>query len=634
MAKRRRAFNSDDEDDKKKISFDGLKKTLRLFKFMMPYKGWLFVGMLFMALSFVTSFSFPMFMGKIVDAIVGDNKQLANEAAQTIQQNSGGGLSGMNLKTQLFDGHYTINQIVVVLIAVLILQGIFSFLRIYLFSKASENTLADIRRTVYQKIISLPISFFEKNRVGELTSRLSSDITQLSDIMTFTFAEFFRQFFTFVFGILFLLWLSWKLSLFMLATIPVAVVATMFFGRYIGKLSRSAQDRLAEANVIVEETLQGVNVVKAFTNERYEVNRYQSALGNVVDTAMKAATFRGSFVSFVIMTLFGGIVGVVWYGAGLVQSGEMRFAELFTFIIYTMFIGGSVGGLGEVYAQIRRTVGASERILEILGEESEVKFDANQQFNKVKGNISFQNVGFSYPSRADVRVLKDISIDIKAGEKIALVGQSGAGKSTIVQLLMKLYNIDTGKIAIDGQNIDNQDVSQLRYNLAIVPQEVMLFGGTIYENIAYGKPNATEAEIIEAARKANALDFIESFPEKLQTVVGERGVKLSGGQRQRIAIARAILKDPAILILDEATSALDSESERLVQDALDELMKNRTTIIIAHRLATIRNVDKIYVLKNGEIAESGNHEELILKDDGIYANLVKLQVDSMNLVME
>jgi ABC-type multidrug transport system fused ATPase/permease subunit len=412
------------------------------------------------------------------------------------------------------------------------------------------------------------------------------------------------------------------------------VVAAIVFGRFIRKNSKKVQDELAQTNIIVEETLQSINVVKAFTNERLEVKRYGLSIQKVVDYALKAATFRGGFISFIILVLFGGVVGVVWYGGNLVLSGELAFKDLFTFIIYTGFIGGSVGGLGDMYAQIQRTVGASERILEILDEKSEVNVTNTLDFKKVEGNISFENVGFAYPSRPDITVLKDISLKIQSGEKIAIVGHSGAGKSTIVQLLMKLYPLNKGKVLIDKEDISTQDITQLRSNIAIVPQEVMLFGGTIYENIAYGKPNATETDVFEAARKANALEFIESFPDKFQTIVGERGVKLSGGQRQRVAIARAILKDPSILILDEATSALDSESEKLVQDALDELMKNRTTIIIAHRLATIRNVDKIYVLKDGEIAESGNHDELILKEDGIYANLVKLQFENVNLLVE
>jgi len=465
-------------------------------------------------------------------------------------------------------------------------------------------------------------------------SRITSDVTQLQDVLSITLAELFRQIFTLVGGVLLITLISGKLTLFMLSTFPFLVVAAIIFGRFIRKNSKKVQDELAKTNIIVEETLQSVNVVKAFTNERLEVGRYTTSIQRVVDYALKAATFRGGFISFIIFVLFGGVVGVVWYGGNLVLTGELDFKDLFTFIIYTGFIGGSVGGLGDMYAQIQKTIGASERVLEILEEKSEVDVSRPFEFKKTHGNVVFENVGFEYPSRPDMAVLKDISIHVKSGEKVALVGQSGAGKSTLVQLLMKLYPLTKGKIVIDGVDISKQDVTELRSNIAIVPQEVMLFGGTIYENIAYGKPGSTEDEVYEAARKANAFDFITSFPEKFQTVVGERGVKLSGGQRQRVAIARAILKDPSILILDEATSALDSESEKLVQDALDELMKNRTTIIIAHRLATIRNVDTIYVLKDGEIAESGSHEDLILKEEGIYANMVKLQFDNVNLLVE
>jgi ATP-binding cassette subfamily B protein len=369
--------------------------------------------------------------------------------------------------------------------------------------------------------------------------------------------------------------------------------------------------------------------VKAFTNEKLEINRYGSALQLVVDTALHAAKFRGVFVSFIIFALFGGIIGVVWYGGSLVLSNEMPFADLLTFIVYTTFIGGSVAGMGDLYAQLQKTIGSSERILEILEEPSEVNAaEELPLFIPVQGNVEFTDVRFAYPSRPDITVLKGISLSVAAGRKIALVGQSGAGKSTIVQLLMRYYSVGSGKVTVDGRDLAGFNVTELRKNIAVVPQEVMLFGGTIMENIQYGKAGASETEIREAARKANALQFIDSFPEGLQTVVGERGVKLSGGQRQRIAIARAILKDPAILVLDEATSSLDAESERLVQEALDKLMQNRTTIIIAHRLATIRKVDRIYVINDGQIAESGTHDELALQEDGIYANLVKLQFET------
>ena len=559
MAKHGRDFGGGvDEKDKKKVSKEGFSKTLKIFRFTLPYKGAFLAGMIFLALSSATTLSFPKLIGEIVAVIEGKSA-------------------------------YSLNQVIVFLFGILIFQAIFSFFRIYFFTQVSERAMADVRRTLYSKIVTLPIPFFEQRRVGELMSRITSDVSQLQDVLSTTIAEFFRQITTLVVGIAIISVISWKLTLFMLATFPVLVIAAFVFGRYIRKLSKKAQDQLATANVVVEETLQSINVVKAFTNEQLEVNRYSTALNKVIVTALQNARFRGGFVSFIIFALFGGIVGVVWFGAGLVQSGDLAFNELMTFIFYTMFIGGSVGGLGDMYAQIQKTIGASERILEILEEKSEVQLETGSQKSEVRsgevltesptsfqrfyGDIAFQNLAFSYPSRADIAVLKEISFEVKSGEKIALVGYSGAGKSTIVQLLMRYYQPESGQILVDGKNIDGYDITAYRQNIAVVPQEVMLFGGTIYENIAYGKPGATENEVIEAARKANALEFIETFPEQFQTIVGERGVKLSGGQRQRVAIARAILKDPAILILDEATSSLDAESEKLVQEALDGLMK-------------------------------------------------------------
>jgi ATP-binding cassette subfamily B protein len=584
------------EDKKRKLNKESLSKALKIFRFILPYKKTFLVGILFLLLSLTTNLIFPKLIGEIVAVIEGKST-------------------------------YELNQVVLFLIGILVLQSLFSFGRIYFFSIVSEKGMADIRRTLYGKIISLPIPFFEQRRVGELMSRITSDVQALQDVLSFTLAELFRSLATVVVGIVIICFISWKLTIFMLATFPVAIVVAMIFGRYIRKLSKKAQDELANANVVVEETLQSVTIVKAFTNEFLEINRYGDALSRVITASLKAARFRGGFVSFIIFALFGGIVGVVWYGATLVQSGEMPFSELMTFIFYTMFIGGSIGGLGDMYAQIQKTLGASERLLEILDEKSEVDVHQQVQPITVNGNIAFDNVQFAYPTRPDMQVLKGVSLNVPAGQKIALVGYSGAGKSTIVQLLMRYHTPLGGKISVDGQDIQTFDITAYRQNIAVVPQEVILFGGTIRENIAYGKPNATHEEIREAARKANALDFIESFPDQLETVVGERGIKLSGGQRQRIAIARAILKDPKILILDEATSSLDAESEKLVQDALDRLMQNRTTIIIAHRLATVRNVDCIYVIKEGTIFESGTHEELAMNENGLYAGLIKLQFE-------
>jgi ATP-binding cassette, subfamily B, bacterial len=601
MAKGKSEFWNDvAPKDKRKLSKEGLKKAMDLFKYTLPYKGIFIVGMVFLVLSTATTMMFPILIGEMTKVMEGKSE-------------------------------YSINQVAIFFGAILVLQGIFSFFRVYFFSIVSEKTSADLRKKIYDKFITTPISFFENNRVGDLLSRITSDVSAFQAVLSTTLAEFFRQIATLIIGIGILIYISWKLTLFMLATFPIIVIAAIVFGRYIRVLSKKVQEKLAEANVIVEETLQSVSIVKAFTNEKLESKRFSKTISESVVLALKAATLRGGFITFFIVGLFGGIVLVIWFGGNLVIEKEILIADLITFLTLTIFVGGSLSGLGELYAQLQRTIGASERILEILEEKSEVDLDAEINVQKITGDISFENIDFAYPSRPDVEVLKGFNLQVAAGQKVALVGASGAGKSTIVQLLMKFYTLQSGKITIDGKDISDQNVTELRQNLAIVPQEVILFGGSILENIAYGKPGATLAEIEDAAKRANAMEFIEKFPERFDTIVGERGVKLSGGQRQRIAIARAILKNPAILLLDEATSALDSESEKLVQSALDELMKDRTSIIIAHRLSTIRNVDKICVLKDGQITESGKHEDLILKNDGIYANLIKMQFENASL---
>ena len=595
------AEQQEKENIRKRISLKDIRNTLRIFRFTLPYKLQFLTGSLFLLLSSVTVLAFPYVTGKLVDSATGENQWLIND----------------------------INSIALLLVGVLLFQGIFSYWRVIFFARVSEFTMADIRQALYDQIISLPVPFFEKRRVGELISRITSDVTQLQDTISLTLAEFFRQIATLIVGVIIIMVTSTKLALLMLATYPVIIITAVIFGRYIRKLSKKTQDALADANVVVEETLQSIHIVKAFTNEWFESSRFGKSVERVVDYALQAAKFRAAFISFIIFGLFGGIVLVLWYGARLVHQGEITIGELTAFIIYTMFIGGAVGGMGEVYSKIQKTVGASERILEILAEEPEISIQGAFKEPKIKieGRVDFEDIVFSYPTRNDITVLNHIYFSIQDGEKIALVGPSGAGKSTITQLLIGFYGPDSGAIKIDGLEISQYGLADLRRNIGIVPQDVILFGGTIRENIAYGKPGASEQEILKAAQKANALEFIESFPERLETIVGERGVKLSGGQKQRIAIARAILKDPAILILDEATSSLDAASEVLVQQALEELMKDRTTIVIAHRLSTIRKVDKILVLNHGEIVEAGSHEELIKNEKGLYYHLINLQFD-------
>ncbi|HAS43539.1 MAG TPA: multidrug ABC transporter ATP-binding protein [Microscillaceae bacterium] len=525
----------------------------------------------------------------------------------------------------------SIDTVALIFVVVLVLQAIFSFFRVLLFVRVSENAMKDVRIAAYTKIISLSVTFFEKKRVGELTSRLTSDVTQLQEVMSFTIAEFFRQIGTLVIGVGFLFYFSTRLAVLMILTFPILVFAAIFFGRFIRKLSKKAQDELATANTVVEETFQSIRAVKAFTNELFEVKRYDKALQEVVKNALRAGSYRAAFNAFVILALFGGIILVVWYGAHLVKQELMSVGDLTSFAFYTVFIGSALGGLTNLYGQIQKAVGSSERILEILEEETEIDLEqSNAEDVQIKGDIEYSNVHFSYPTRNDVQVLQDINFKVKAGQKVALVGYSGGGKSTIIQLLFRYYDVDQGSLTIDGKPIDSYNISALRKHIGIVPQEVILFGGTIKENILYGSPEATDEQVRKAAEQANAWSFIEGFPDKLDTIVGERGVKLSGGQRQRIAIARAILKNPEILILDEATSSLDADSEKLVQEALNDLMRDRTTIIIAHRLSTIRSVDTIYVLSEGRIVEAGSHEELLTYENGVYNNLVKLQFEASN----
>jgi len=526
----------------------------------------------------------------------------------------------------------TITGILTLALTVLFLQAFVSFFRILWFVNVAEKSLADIRRDTYFKLITLPMNFFSNRRVGELNSRISADLSQIQDTLTTTLAELMRQSVLLIGGIAFMASISIKLAIALLIVVPPLIIVAIVFGRFIRKISREAQDKLAESNTVIEETLQGIANVKAFVNEAYETARYGKNINDVAKIAIKGAKYRGMFVSFIVFCLFGAIVAIVGYGCLLVSHHEIESGQLVTFALYASFVGAAMGSFPDLYANVQKAVGASERVLEILEEKGEpvsVNESSKVVVQKITGDLSFNNVEFSYPSRPELTVLNGISFDAEAGQRVAIVGPSGSGKSTMAALILQFYHPQSGVISFDGRPASEYTLTDIRNQVAIVPQDVMLFGGSIMENIAYGKLTASKDEIIQAAKRANAHEFIMSFPEGYETIVGERGVKLSGGQRQRIAIARALLKNPAILILDEATSSLDSESERLVQEALEELMKNRTSIIIAHRLSTIREADKIIVLEKGNIIESGSHNELVNIDNGLYKYLSALQFEGV-----
>ncbi len=590
------------ETPKVKVTQESFREAIKSLGFIRPYRWSLLGGLILLFLTSMIFMVMPWLIGQMVDVAQG-------KAEHT----------------------YTLKDIGWGLIILLIAQGFISYTRVILFANVSEKGTADLRRALYKKMASLPITFFEENKVGDLISRLTADVEKLYSTFSITLAEFLRQIIILIVGIIFLGITTPKLSLIMLLTIPFVVVSAIFFGRYIRKLSKQRQQQIADSNSILGETLQAIQVVKAFANEMFEVKRYSSSIDSVVKIAMKYARGRALFATFIITILFGALFFIIWQGAMMVQDGTISAGELVAFVTYTFIIGGSIASLGNFYPEILGAFGATERVREILDTQSEIDLEKYPVITpqKIAGDIEYKNVHFTYPTRPDIPILKGIDLKIKSGQKVALVGPSGTGKSTIIQLLLRFYQISDGDILVDGQSIYGQNIRDFRNNLALVPQEVILFGGTIKENILYGKEDASEAEVIAAAEKSNSWEFIQSFPEGLETIVGERGVKLSGGQRQRIAIARAILKNPTILLLDEATSSLDAESERLVQDALNNLMEGRTSIIIAHRLATIRDVDTIYVLNNGVIEEQGTHDELSIIEEGLYSGLAKLQFESV-----
>ncbi|MEQ9188715.1 MAG: ABC transporter transmembrane domain-containing protein [Cryomorphaceae bacterium] len=590
--------------EKKRITKESFNRSLRIFRYVLPYKAKFILGLLFLFLSSVTFMTFPGLLGRLI-----------------------GGDESADSPIDRFFNLENIDQVALLLLVAFLLQALFSFMRIFLFADVTERAIAQLRTETYGHLIKLPMTFFNRERVGELNSRISNDISMLQDTFMTTLAELFRQVIVILGGVSLLFFYSVELTLVMLISVPVMMMAAFFFGKFIRTLSKTTQAELAKSQVVVEETLTAIQSVKAFANELLEVRRYNSVVEEVRKVAMRGAKWRGAFASFIIFGLFGAIVLVIWYGVKLRNEGVIGLDELTSFILYSVFVGGSIGGVADIFGRVQKAIGATESLFDILEEEAEpIQADHAIDPIHLNGDIDFEHVQFAYPSRPDKVVLKDVDLHVKAGEKIAFVGPSGAGKTTIAALILRYYQVNEGVIRFDGKPALEYNISALRNEMALVPQDVILFGGSIRENIAYGRPGADLQEIKKAAEKANALDFIESFPDGFETLVGERGVQLSGGQRQRVAIARAILKDPRILILDEATSSLDAESERLVQEALERLMEGRTSLVIAHRLSTIRKVDRIMVLDQGTIKEQGSHDELIALENGMYKNLTELQL--------
>jgi len=588
---------------KAKLDRENLKQALELFRYLRPYRGRFGAALAALFATSLLSLAFPYLAGGIIDAAVSQAKGSGSMAST--------------------------NRTALLLMGILALQAGLSFFHSLSFATTGQRSLVDLRRDTYSRLISLPMTFFAQRRVGELASRLSSDLIQIEDTLITILPQFLRQTTILIGGIVLIAATSLQLTAIMLASLPVLTVTAVVFGRKTRKIAREAQDRLADTATIVEETLQGIVNVKAFSNEGYELNRYHEGLGSFLTITLRGARLRSAFIAFIIFALFGFIVLVLWSGARLLQQGKITFGDLTRFGLYTAFVAGAMGQFAELYSQLQKAIGATQRVRELLRETGEVEARLGpapaSTLPRLRGDVAFENVSFTYPSRQGVEVLHSINLTATSGQRIALVGPSGAGKSTIISLLLRLYDPSAGRILIDGRDARDYRLTELRGQMSMVPQEVLLFGGSIAENIAYGKPGAGAAEIEEAARQANAHEFIEAFPERYATLVGDRGIKLSGGQRQRVAIARAILKNPAILILDEATSSLDSESERLIQEALETLMRGRTSFIIAHRLATVRHVDRIIVVAGGRVVESGTHDELQGIGDGVYRRLAALQ---------
>jgi len=590
---------------KVRVTKETLGQMFSLYRYLRPYRGKLVLGVILLICSNILGVLFPAFTGILINSPT----------------------------------HEAAFHFMLIMLGVLFVQAVMTYFQSMYFNTVGEYGLADLRKALFAHLTEMPMTFFGQTQVGELSSRMSADLTQLQDAFVFAVPQFLRQSLVMIGSVIMMIVVSPRLTGVMLACFPPTIIGAILLGRRVGRRSSKTQDELAQTANVVEEALQGIASVKAFCNELFEQKRYESRINVFLKAVLHGARARAALIAFIIFGIFSAIVIVLWYGTTLLLDDQLRIGDFFEFIIYTVFIGGSLGSFADLYGNLQKSIGATQRVRELLAEPSEGLTLAARQADpavvpaRFRGEVAFDHVTFAYPSRPEVSVLKNMNFSIQAGKVIALVGPSGSGKSTLVSLLLRFYDPQQGRILFDGRPATSYGLHELRSQMALVPQEVLLFGGSIAENIAYGKPGASQAEIETAARRANAHDFIAQFPEGYGTLVGERGIKVSGGQRQRIAIARALLKDPSILILDEATSALDAESELLVQQALDELMKGRTCFVIAHRLSTIRNADAIVMLRDGAVRETGSHEELMNVTDGAYRRMVELQ-NGANWLME
>ena len=615
MFRRPTQQSSGGEPRRGRIKFEDIQQLRRLFRYTKPYRRQLWLGLIASAFSAGAFLIFPLIAGRLFNVAFG-----AGGIAQGVQE--GLNVSGRDL-----------NMIGLALIVVFIVQAIFNFIRVYNLALVGEGVVADLRRRLYEHLLGLSVRFFESRKTGEITSRLTSDISTVQNVVSNSLSQFINQSITLIGGLVVLFVLNLKLTLVMLSIFPAVILAAAYFGRKLRKISTEFQDKVAAANADAEEAITGIRVVKSFTAEGLESNRYSNRIQDSYDVAVRRARVRAFFVPSIFMAFFVGIGIVLWYGGRLILSAQIQGGDLITFLLLTVSVAGSIGAFTGLYSQFQEALGASKRIFELLDTQTDLpEVDDVAELESSTGNVRFENVAFNYGDRGEDMVLADISLDAKSGEVIALVGPSGAGKSTLITLIPRFYDPIEGRILLDDVDIRDLALDDLRGNIGIVPQETQLFSGTIAENIRYGKQGSSDEEVEVAAQAANAHNFILEFPDGYETVVGERGVKLSGGQRQRIAIARALLKNPRILILDEATSSLDSESEALVQDALELLMKGRTTFVIAHRLSTIQTADRILVLDDGRIVEQGSHQTL-LDRGGLYRDLHEKQFRNIEMAL-